>query len=352
MTGFRSRNGTACTDTASTASPACRWADVEASEGESDEEWDMDFVPPTTDDSYRGAPLATLEDSCSGLNSRLKCAAELEVGPKDFTFLLDSTQKVAPDSEEAADLRHSALEEAQRELEASTSSPATSSLSANAPEFVPTMTMVCPLVGICSVASTDEASFVTPQNHFAPDPYSPELLRLSPKQGRNKGGVGRKRNTPPAIQVPDRKRTKSEERRLSIPEEAKPNKSQMEMPEATEEEWQQRIKKRELAITLSKRSHEYQRFQQLKMNEEREEDEPLTPDPRDRSVSKRKWKHDVDEWRNWLQKRYGDEGQGSVASTEEWLSVFTTTTEEADGTATTVDGDEEGKDEGDDTASV
>lgn len=349
MTGFRARNGTVCADA---AFPACRWADVEASEGESDEEeLAMVFAPPTTDDSYRGAPMAALEDSCGGLNRRLRGSAGLEGGPKDFTFLFESTQKVASDSEEAAGLREPLLEEA------STSTSATSSLKADAPEFVPTLTMVCPLVGFCGMTSIDEASvqeasFATPQNHFEPNPQSPELLRLTPKEGRRRGGVGRKRNTPPAIQVPERKRTKSEERRLSPLEDAKPCKPQMEMPEATEEEWQHRIKKRELAITLSKKSQEYQRFQQLKMNEEREEGEPLTPDPRDRSLSKRKWKHDVDEWRKWLLKRYGDEGQGSVASTEEWLSVFTTTTEEADGTATTVDGDEEGKEEGDDTASV
>lgn len=56
----------------------------------------------------------------------------------------------------------------------------------------------------------------------------------------------------------------------------------------------------------------------------------MTPDPRDHTISKRKWKHEVDQWRKALEKLCADECRGSTVSTEEGeecLSRATVTSE-------------------------
>lgn len=63
-----------------------RWADM----ADSSQEAPFESSPadaPVAEDSYRSAPISDLESSKTGINGRLKSAANLEA-PKDFAFLL------------------------------------------------------------------------------------------------------------------------------------------------------------------------------------------------------------------------------------------------------------------------
>eukprot|EP00929_Paragymnodinium_shiwhaense_P112152 TRINITY_DN80406_c0_g1_i1.p1 TRINITY_DN80406_c0_g1~~TRINITY_DN80406_c0_g1_i1.p1 ORF type:complete len:448 (-),score=110.80 TRINITY_DN80406_c0_g1_i1:113-1456(-) len=85
--------------------------------------------------------------------------------------------------------------------------------------------------------------------------------------------------------------------------------------EVSEETWQRREAVRQRAVELAKATREYRWHQ----HQNHEDDEPQTPDWRDRSISKRQWKHRVMQWRTNFAQRYLDEMAcaGSAASTEE-----------------------------------
>ena len=93
-----------------------------------------------------------------------------------------------------------------------------------------------------------------------------------------------------------------------------------EQGEASEEQWAHRINRRLRALKIGKATMEYRWYSEQK----REDSEPLTPDPTDRSVSKRKWKYCVTQWRDAIQQRYLEaEQRGSVHDCQ---SVDTETT--------------------------
>lgn len=75
------------------------------------------------------------------------------------------------------------------------------------------------------------------------------------------------------------------------------------MPYATNEEWEQRIAKREKEIEIIKSLQTYRLYIEAIPTDMRVEDAPHTPDPRDRSVSKRMWKWNVEKWRLQLNGR-------------------------------------------------
>jgi hypothetical protein len=79
-------------------------------------------------------------------------------------------------------------------------------------------------------------------------------------------------------------------------------------PVASEAEWQHRIWKRERAVEGVKKSALYLAYRQNRPLEERTEDDPKTPDAKDRSLPKRKWEYEIQQWRKkiriWL---HGDE---------------------------------------------
>jgi len=297
-----------------------RWADVgDGSDDEPEDQFSFSSAP-VAEDSYREAPLASLEDSRKGLNSQLSSS---NVGPKDFTFLLESCE------EDKASLSW------RPNLEA--------------PEFIPTLSMACPLVGICHAEevgnpspcdddnlSTASTSRSTPaKNKRGPATISefgttPEKtlqaqsgILSTPTNGKN-----RKRR-PPTLQLQDfgLKRTKSEERKeerkvvspahstgssttrrassrqrhFSSFSETSSCQSEA-TTEATEEDLQHRAEVRSKAIAVGKATAEYQRYISLKAPASRQDGEPLTPNPLDRSISKRAWKFNVGQWRNALLK--------------------------------------------------
>ena len=101
----------------------------------------------------------------------------------------------------------------------------------------------------------------------------------------------------------------------------------------SEEQWARRIDRRMRALELGKRTKEYRWYSEQK----REDSEPLTPDPTDRSVSKRTWKKFVTKWRNAVEQRYLEaDASGSV---DDCQSVDTETT--ASGRLASADDDEQ-----------
>jgi len=76
------------------------------------------------------------------------------------------------------------------------------------------------------------------------------------------------------------------------------------MPPASEEEWETRISKREKEVATIKALQSYRLYVEVfPRGEFRSEEDPSTPDPRDRSISKRMWKWNVEKWRLLLKSR-------------------------------------------------
>merc|ERR1719422_663663 len=229
MASLRAHRGTTCERTS--LKPFI-WADITISEDENEVDGTL-LVPPIVDDSYREAPLAALENSCDSLN---RGVADL-AGPKAFKFPFQASD----DTENTPSSNISSPKSTWRP-------------NLNAPEFIPTMSMACPLVGVCHMAPEDVS---TPEKGVEP-------LLGSGAERRRKGIAGRKRQ-PPALQVPAKKRTKSEERQP-----APVLLGQSQMPVASEEDWQHRISMRKKAVSVGKETPEYKWFAELKHREERE----------------------------------------------------------------------------------
>merc|ERR1719440_2332086 len=75
------------------------------------------------------------------------------------------------------------------------------------------------------------------------------------------------------------------------------------MPYATDEEWEQRIQKREKEVETIKSLQSYRLYIEVFPHDQRGDEDPKTPDPRDRTVSKRMWKWNVEKWRLQLKSR-------------------------------------------------
>jgi len=92
------------------------------------------------------------------------------------------------------------------------------------------------------------------------------------------------------------------------------------MPDASEEEWSRRRETRTRAIDVAKNTREYQSYSRSKLDVESSVDEPLTPNPADRTISARRWKYEVQQWRSALAKRWEQDAHCSVVSTEDGFS--------------------------------
>mmetsp|Transcript_91152 Transcript_91152/g.162282 ORF Transcript_91152/g.162282 Transcript_91152/m.162282 type:complete len:237 (+) Transcript_91152:88-798(+) len=89
----------------------------------------------------------------------------------------------------------------------------------------------------------------------------------------------------------------------STPEEAAKKRPVRQMPPASEEEWETRICKREKEVSTIKALQSYRLYVEVFPRGHRSEEDPHTPDPRDRSISKRMWKWNVERWRLLLKSR-------------------------------------------------
>jgi len=175
-----------------------------------------------------------------------------------------------------------------------------STLNAYAAEFLPTLSMRCPLVGICDViAEGDEAKGCLEDAAFS-EPllvaFAP--VRALPAEGPKQSSSQRfwRKDRDPSLEV-----------RPRVPQ-------GIHREEITDETLQRRIRN----IEIGKETKEYQFYlEQIRLL--RPGAEPLTPDPHNRTLSKRRWDKEVQNWRQELRKQYLDESVpevASVASTE------------------------------------
>mmetsp|Transcript_113268 Transcript_113268/g.225583 ORF Transcript_113268/g.225583 Transcript_113268/m.225583 type:complete len:352 (+) Transcript_113268:69-1124(+) len=240
----------------------------------------------------------------------------------------------------------------------------------SAPEFMPTMSTVCPWVGVCYVlplgASPSLRPSLTPvatprlsvsSAAMQPVTYAEsEAWRCQdpvPLAGdgcqrwkRNGGSAGNCQGESLAARRGwagcSVKRPRAGTQRSSVsgcPSSTGSRRAticqlqQGEMPEATEDEWQHRFEVREKSVAISKETAVYQWYSSLKPREARADNEPMTPDPRDRTVSKRRWKYLVQCWRTTMHNMYIEDNQMSRQSTDDrhsiddWASTVTVATE-------------------------
>lgn len=148
-------------------------------------------------------------------------------------------------------------------------------LHADAVEFVPTLTMHCPLVAVCCVGAP-ASEHITPLNA----PLSAEALLEC------------------------------------FPRGAQPCDHANMFPRAPEEEWRCAQRQKELK-TLSERLARHGHSAEMDTN---------IPDPSDGSVSRRQWKQAIDRWFSASLLRCNKEELVSVASTDEVQSRTTSTT--------------------------
>jgi len=131
-------------------------------------------------------------------------------------------------------------------------------LSADAPEFVPTLTMQCPLVG---------TFYLTAETPEMRPPPREELRRAAPP------------------------------------------------PEASEEVWQCRIMQRQKAVQAGMELEAYRWYASLSPCDKRRDLVQPMPDPMDRTLSKRRWKYLVQNWRVSIAELYAEEQECSTAMT-------------------------------------
>lgn len=174
---------------------------------------------------------------------------------------------------------------------------------AHALEFIPTTSMDCVMVGFA------------PAGLPGPAGKAAEAASTQPSRRRGRGAA---RGRPaPICTVFARPAAEA----LASPRGC--SKGPSDMPEATEEEWEHRAHLRMRAVEIGKESKEYRLHCETKKGcGHGASDEPKTPDPHDRTISKRMWKFLLREWRSALEQERHDlqEGHGSVVSTEEWQS--------------------------------
>lgn len=150
---------------------------------------------------------------------------------------------------------------------------------AEAPEFIPTLTMTCPLVGVIASEGVQQGFF-------------DEVLRVPHTPKRTRRRARKPQLTP--LEIPARS----------------PEAAGGELPEASEEQWQHRAEMRRTSVALVKATSVYEWYNMAKPRETWDKCEPMTPDPLDRTISRRQWRGNVERWRQLLQELYMEEGDG------------------------------------------
>merc|ERR1719193_444876 len=202
-------------------------------------------------------------------------------------------------------------------------------LNAEAVEFIPTMSMACPLATeMCLLEGTRDpetdvcwavvglvvdAEEAAPFQQKAPGksrrPKAPHVMARQAQEPKAKA------------QHATERRAKAPQSKAAAPPE---DRDAGGMPEASEETWQHRIEMRnkELA-SLEEKALAMRAVALCKAGAASttgaEDELPRKPDPTDRTVSRRQWKRVVDIWfKALLRVLCPEEGPSSVASTEEW----------------------------------
>ena len=160
-------------------------------------------------------------------------------------------------------------------------------LSRDAPEFIPTLSAVCPAVCVGTLCVERENLVSTTSSRFQQQPC--------PMAQRRKVQFA-------ALEVPAQIMRGKDHRQSS----------HAVMPDASEDEWLHRGESRMRAIAVAKHTREYQSYSISKLDIESSADEPMTPNPVDRTISARRWKYEVQQWRSALAKRWEQDAHCSV----------------------------------------
>jgi hypothetical protein len=205
---------------------------------------------PVTDDSKSyDAPANGVENTKDSLNSRLEVIMEMKKGPIDFSFLMDDM--MTSTSQSSTSSRDISEGKSQR-------------LNPSASAFVP---------------AAQSGSLMPPP------PVPQEAVKLKKTKGK------RPLSTVPAQEKPKKRHTDQESKALPL---------NTPPPEASEQEWQHRIAKREKAISVVKEFPEYLAYLAARPRHERLPADPQTPTAQDRNLSKRRWEYEIQQWRSQL----------------------------------------------------
>jgi len=161
----------------------------------------------------------------------------------------------------------------------------------DAPEFIPTLSAACPAVCVGTLYVDSENLVSTPSSRCQ--------HQLSPMLAQ---------------------RRKVQFAALEVPAQIVRQSSFGVMPDASEDEWLRRRETRIRAIVVAKNTREYQSSSRSKLDIESSAEEPMTPNPADRTMSARRWKYEVQQWRYALAKRWEQDAHCSVVSTEDGFS--------------------------------
>lgn len=166
----------------------------------------------------------------------------------------------------------------------------------DAPEFIPTLSAACPAVcvGTLCVESDNLASAPSSICQHQPCPMLAQRRKVQFA----------------ALQVPTQIMRGADHRQSSLGV----------MPDASEDEWLRRRETRMRAIAVAKNTREYHSYSRSKLDVESSAEEPMTPNPADRTISARRWKYEVQQWRSALAKRWEQDAHCSVVSTEDGVS--------------------------------
>eukprot|EP00419_Tripos_fusus_P034897 CAMPEP_0172784196 /NCGR_PEP_ID=MMETSP1074-20121228/204822_1 /TAXON_ID=2916 /ORGANISM="Ceratium fusus, Strain PA161109" /LENGTH=345 /DNA_ID=CAMNT_0013621199 /DNA_START=113 /DNA_END=1152 /DNA_ORIENTATION=- len=328
-----------------------RWADIRDSSND-DSYAEPPCVPPLATDSYREAPEASLENSRVGLNQWLRCASELKEAPTDFAFLLTGAggeslsenpvpEEPAPEAtvpevpvrdegvqevvvvaaaergvalDAALDLHVQALllvrrdaatklkhtkqqqqqqQQQQRWTQLRSARPSSAvgasgcSNEAEAHEAAAAAAAAAPSPPVAALEFPSALEFplaVGTAVDAATD--SDEADGDASEIGASVASL--KRIGQPGAQAPAGKRSRGGSDG-SVP--------LRRLPEASEGTWQRRAEKRQLSVTAGKATPEYAAYTENIPREHRISENPQTPDPMDRTVSKRQWDEGVRLWR-------------------------------------------------------
>lgn len=259
------------------ARPArARWADLVDSPMEpTRDDGDILPTPPIVDESY-DAPAEEVE-SARGLYSRL-AQTDLKSGPIDFTFLASASGPSSSGTLVAATSslgRHSAA--------ASSSAPVASAFAPPA-SWGP---------GSSGLESTEPASAST-----QPLLSLPQTAAAKSRRSRGKRPLSTGQESAVHLAA---KRTREFFPTLML-------------PQATEEEWQHRIRKRIKMVALIKEMPEYQAYVAVRSPADRLAGEPHSPIADDRNLSKRRWEYEVQQWRTQVKQWAAVNAPGAAAT--------------------------------------
>lgn len=299
------------------------WADLADSSQECSRDETIHLPAPIVDESYDG-PAVGMDNSRDGLNMRLS-KADLKAGPIDFSqcsFLMEMGSK---DTEKSA-ASNSASDVADSSMQRS------KPLNPEAVAFVPS------------------APGAPTPCRAMPPPSVPQSGAKAKNRGKRPSsmvkGAAAKRTREMERQIerdgqPQAQPASAEAvsagpataRRVGQPQPGVSAAS--ELPPASEDDWQHRIRKRVKVVTTIKAMPEYKVYAALQPLANRLDGEPRTPTAEDRQLSKRRWEYEVQQWRSQLKEWVANNGH------EDKVRVLSTAaTDHAASAVASPDGDE------------